>query len=282
MSLPQKSNVKKARPAFCANPERALYGGSLGKRVMEADFIQRRYLKGRSEPLHFVGFSAKKLPKFRYYNRIEALTSENFIHSCDQFFSQFDLPDVLKLDNAATFIGSLSGKRTLSQVVIYLLEKRITPVFSVPRRPFTQASIEGNNSVFGRYFWNKRTFSDLADVDRQLEWFNTCSREYTNYTPPEWSAEKSDFVPKVYFLRQIHESETMPEKGFINVANEEIILPTEWINFFVLAEWNLKTEQLKVFLQDEEGMIELVRREFKINERTKNKIKMGGALSSCI
>ncbi|MCH8954367.1 hypothetical protein IIA28_03460 [candidate division KSB1 bacterium] len=89
------------------------------------------------------------------------------------FFNQFEQPQVLKLDNAATFIGrSTSGKRNLSKVMIHLLSRQITPVFAVPRRPFTQASIEGNNSVFARHFWNRREFNTLSDVDCQLGWFN--------------------------------------------------------------------------------------------------------------
>jgi len=117
-------------------PETTIYGGYLGNRVMEADFIQRRYLQGSGTPLHFVGFSAKKAPKFRYYKRIEDLTVNNFIDACDDFLSKFDKPDVLKLDNASTFKGSVSGKRTLSRVMLYLLQKQIIPVFAVPRKTF--------------------------------------------------------------------------------------------------------------------------------------------------
>ncbi len=248
-----KGRVKGASK-YLHYPETTVYGGCLGNRVMEADFIQRRYLKGRSEPLHFVGFSAKKSPKFRYFKRIGALTTTNFINSCDTFFAQFEIPDVLKLDNAATFSGSQSGKRSLSQTMIYLLSRKITPVFSVPRRPFTQASIEGNNSVFARYFWNKCTFADIADVDTQLEWFNAASLRYTDYVKPKAMKPKENFKPKIYFLRQIHESQTAPEQGSITVTNEEILLPTIWINFFVLAEWNLKTETLSVFIEQDKTL----------------------------
>lgn len=277
----RKVHVKGASQ-YLHYPEFTVYGGYLGNRVMEADFIQRRYLKGKTEPLHFVGFSAKKAPKVRYFRRIEALTADIFIHSCEAFFDQFDVPDVLKVDNAATFSGSQSGKRSLSQTMIYLLVREITPVFSVPRRPFTQASIEGNNSVFARYFWNKRTFSDLADVDRQLEWFNASSMRYTDYVKPEQPKHKKSFVPKIYFLRQIHESETTPGQGFINVANEEILLPAVWINFFVLAEWNLQTENLTVFIEQDKKLNKLTEIQFPINKTTKKKIKQRGALLSCI
>lgn len=167
------------------------------------------------------------------------------------------MPQTLKLDNAATFIGSLSGKRSLSQTMIYLLSHGIYPVFSVPRRPFTQASIEGNNSVFARFFWKKRTFEDLTDVDRQLEWFNESSLRYTNYVRPEKPVNNDNFIPRVYFLRQVRESENSMGVGSILVANEEILLPAVWINFFVLAEWNLTTERLTVSIEQNEKLVKL-------------------------
>ena len=273
---------KKGAARYLCYPENSVYGGRLGTRVMEADFIQRRYLKGQSVPLHFVGFSAKKLPKIRYYKRIEALTTKNFIRSCDAFFTQFEVPDVLKVDNAATFSGTRSGKRSLSQTMIYLLNQKIIPVFSVPRRPFTQASIEGNNSVFARYFWNKRTFADIADVDMQLEWFNAASLRYTDYVRPGKAKSERAFKPKIYFLRQIHESQTTPGQGFINVTNEEILLPAVWINFFVLAEWNLETEMLTVFIEQDKKLTQLTQIHFTINETTRKKLNKRGALSFCI
>lgn len=272
----------KGAAKYLRYPETTVYGGCLGNRVMEADFIQRRYLKGQSAPLHFVGFSAKKSPKIRYYKRIDALTTKNFIESCDAFFTQFEAPDVLKLDNAATFSGSQSGKRSLSQTMIYLLNRKITPVFAVPKRPFTQASIEGNNSVFARYFWNKRTFADIADVDTQLEWFNAASLRYTDYVKPEKAKSKKTFKPKIYFLRQIHESQTTPGQGFITVTNEEILVPAVWINFFVLAEWNLETEMLTVFIEQEKKLTQLAQIDFTINETTRKNLNTRGALSFCI
>ncbi len=37
-------------------------------------------------------------------------------------------------------------RRSLSKAIIYLLERRI-PIFAIPRKPFSQASIGGNNSI---------------------------------------------------------------------------------------------------------------------------------------
>ena len=281
LSKPRRKGRAQSATEYLCYPEATIYGGSLGERVIEADFI-RRYLKGRSSPLHFIGFSAKKTPRLRYYIRIPNITADAFIHACDSFFNRFEQPQVLKLDNAATFIGSASGKRNLSKVMIYLLSRQITPVFAVPRRPFTQASIEGNNSVFARHFWNRREFNTLADVDRQLGWFNNSSLKYTDYQKPDSKKEKTEIVPNLYFLRQIKESESKPGQGCINLLNEEIPLPAEWINFFVVAKWNLKNETLTVFKEQDKQQKILYEKSFLINKTTKNKLKLTGALSSCI
>ncbi len=165
---------------------------------------------------------------------------------------------------------------------MYLLSRQITPVFAVPRRPFTQASIEENNSVFARHFWNRREFNTLSDVDRQLGWFNNSSLKYTDYQKPDSKKEKAEIVPNLYFLRQIKESESKPGQGCINLLNEEIPLPAEWINFFVVAKWNLKNETLTVFKEQDKQQKILYEKSFLINKTTKNKLKLTGALSSCI
>ena len=273
LSKPRKSGRQPGAARNLCYPEHTVYT-TLGNRVMEADFIMRRYLKGSSTPLHFVGFSAKQKPRLRHYIRLSELTTDQFIAACERFFDQFEKPDVLKLDNAATFIGSMSGKRNLSRTMVFLVKQHITPVFAVPRRPFTQASIEGNNSVFSRHFWKKRTFENIADLDTQLAWFNQSSCDYTGYKRPEnGKCLQTEFEPNIFFLRQIHESESHLGKGMVEVLNEEILLPAEWINFFVIAKWNLKTETLKVFIEQDNKLTQLANLQFEINKTSINKLK---------
>lgn len=282
LSKPNKPPRKKGAARYLCYPEKTVYGGALGNRIIEADFIVRRYLKGNSVPVHFIGFSAKKAPRMRYFERIEALTADAFINACDRFFERFEVPDVLKVDNAATFIGSLSGKRSLSKTILYLLGQKVCPVFSVPKRPFSQASIEGNNSVFARHFWNRRTFESVDDVDQKLQWFNDSSLRYTSYKRPEYSKEQKNFIPRIYFLRQVRESESTRGHGSINVLNEEVSLPAPYINFFVLAEWNLLTKTLTVSIEQNELLQKIKELDFSINERTEKKLMKGGARSFCI
>ena len=278
--LTYQKKQKKGAAKYLCYPEYTVYS-KLGNRVMEADFIGQKFLQGQTKPLHFIGFAFKKPPKLRYYQRIEAPTAKSFIRACEKFFQSHERPDCMKVDNAAAHIGSKSGKRNISQVMAFLLEQEIVPIFSVPRRPFTQASIEGNNSVFSRKFWNQRTFATLQDIDTQLEWFNEDSKIYTGYQPPN-GAKKEPFIPKVYFLRQVHDKSEMGEEGSIDVLNETVSLPNDFINLFVLAEWNLIKEHLSVYLEKEQSLTLIDKKEFTINPDSKKNLRKTGALSYCI
>lgn len=278
--LTQQKERRKGAAKYLCYPEYTVYN-SLGNRVMEADFIGQKYLQGRTQPLHFIGFSFKKDPKLRNYRRIEAPTATNFIQACSAFFLEHEKPDCIKVDNAAAHIGSHSGKRNISRVMAFLLEHEITPVFSVPRRPFTQASIEGNNSVFSRKYWNKKTFTSVEEIDTQLEWFNRDSERYTGYQSPSTKYQtKQSFKPKIYFLRQVREGSESDKHGTINVLNEDIRLPSAYINLFVLAEWDLIQEQLFVYLEKDKALDLVTEQGFSINPASKKNLQTG-ALSYC-
>ena len=284
MGLSQKQRKRGAPGAsrYLCYPEHTIYN-VLGRRVMEADFVGHKFLAGRSEPIHFVGFCFKKSPKLRYYKRIASANARHLIAECRVFFQRFEKPDCIKVDNAAATIGTRFAKRTISGTVAFLLGRQVHPIFAVPRRPFSQASIEGNNSVFARKFWNRCKFESVADIDEQLEWFNESSLRYTGYQPPTQQTGDKDktFVPVVYFLRQVREQ---PDSGdaTIEVLNEHIRLAASYVNYFVLAKWHLLDETLTVYLEKEQELHEVVSERFAINPESRKKHKKNGALSFCI
>lgn len=277
LSRPNKKTRRGASRYLCY-PEHTVYNG-IGDRLMEADFVGHKFITGSSIPLNFIGFSCKHSPKFRYYKRIQSQGAEEFIRKCRYVFELIEKPHCMKVDNAAATIGSRSGKRNISKVMAFLLQNQVYPVFAVPRRPFSQASIEGNNSVFARMFWNKRTFSSPEDVDRQLEWFNQASLEYTGYhRPEEETGPRGDFVPKVYFLRQVRASTAKPD-GWIEILNEAIPLPACYVNYFVFAQWHLIDESLTVCIEKEKQLHTIVSLPFKINKTSRKTFENRGALS---
>jgi len=271
LSAARKKGRNKGASRYLCYPEHTIYQ-SLGGRVLEADFIGRKYLAGRTEPLNFIAFSFKKEPRLRYYKRIEGQTADNFIKQSELFFQRFERPDFMKVDNCLATIGSASGKRSISETVAFLLKNQVIPIFAVPRKPFSQASIEGNNSVFARKFWNRIDFKSIEEVDEKLEWFNLSSERYLHYLKPKIkSKRKKDFIPKIYFTRQVREDKEQTDRPFIDVLNEKVFLPKDYINYFVLAEWNLKQEKLCIYFEKEQQSKMIKQLPFKINSRSKER-----------
>ena len=278
LSGKRKKGRGKGAAKYLCYPEYPIYN-LLGGRVLEADFIEKN-IKGQTEPINFAGCSFKKTPRLRYYSMISGQTGNEMIRTLDEFIAKFEKPDFVKVDNAAANIGSFSCKRNVSNLMIHLLKEKIIPIFSVPRKPFSQASIEGNNSVFSRFFWNRSYFKDIEDIDTQLEWFNKASLEYLEYEKPKKKPENKDFIPKVYFLRQVREDE-QTGKGYIRVLNEIINIQKNYINLFVLTEWNLQEEILYIHFERNEKPKVIKKIDFKICDNSKIIIEKSGLLLSC-
>jgi len=270
LSDKRKRDKHKGAAKYLCYPEYTIYH-LLGGRVLESDFIGKKYIKERTEPLNFIGFCFKKEPKLRYFKRVEGQTANDFIEQCQNFFQKFEKPDFIKIDNSLAVIGSASGKRNLSKAMRFLLSHQVIPIFAVPRKPFSQASMEGNNSVFSRKFWNKIEFKNIKEVDEKLEWFNQSSLQYTNYQPLKRNnqTKKKDFIPKIYFIRQVKDDKEQTGKVFIDVLNEKIFLSPSYINYFILAEWNLKEEMLYIYFEKEQQSKMIKKISFKINLRSK-------------
>jgi hypothetical protein len=266
LTVEKPRTKRKGASRYLCYPEHTIYN-RLGKRVLEADFIGKKYITGKTEPINFIGFSFKKEPRLRYFRRVEGQTSAHFIRECSSFFDYFERPDCIKVDNSLALIGSASGKRNISKAMDFLLKHEVYPIFSVPRKPFSQASIEGNNSVFSRKFWNRITFSSLEEIDEKLGWFNKASLRYTGYQP--CSDEKNNaFIPKVYFIRQVKEDQATKD-GYIDVLNEKVRTPSPYINYFVLAEWNVTDEHLTVYFEKDRILETIEQVTFLVNTKLK-------------
>lgn len=267
LSSKRKKGKNKGASRYLCYPEFTIYS-LLGGRVSEADFIGKKYIAGQTEPINFVSFCFKKEPKLRYFQRVEAQTADCFIAECKKFFQKFEKPDYLKVDNCLAAIGSSSGKRNISRTMKFLLDNQIIPIFSVPKKPFSQASIEGNNSVFSRFFWNKIHFNNIVEIDERLIDFNACSEQYCGYRKPK--AEKKiqkNFVPKIYFIRQVKEKQST-DKAIIEILNDEIQIEKSYINYFVLVAWNLQEEMIYIYFEKEQKQKLIKKQPFKINARS--------------
>jgi len=267
-----KKDRHKGAAHYLCYPEFTVFN-IIAKRVLELDFIGKKYISGRTQPLNFISFSFKKEPRLRYFKRISAETGDEVIKYSKLFFKKFEKPEAVKMDNDFALAGSSSYPRVISKVPLWFLSQNVIPIYSVPRKPFSQASIEGNNSVFSRKFWNRINFKSVEEIDTKLEWFNKSSERYCSYQKPKLKLSKKKFIPKIYFIRQVREDKEQTGKAFINVLNEKIFLPESYINYFILAEWNLKQEILYIWFEKEQEPKIIKKLSFKINPRSKEKLQ---------
>ncbi len=76
---------------------------------------------------------------------------------------------------------------------------------------------------------------------------------------------------KICFIRQVRQDIQQADKAVIDVLNETVLLPSSYINYFVLAEWNLKEEQLCIHFEKDQKPEVIKELAFKINPRSNEK-----------
>jgi len=269
--LSSKPKVRrKGASRYLHYPEATI--NTLGKSLLEIDFIGKKFIAGRTEPVNFIAFSLRFPRKLKHFERIESETGDEVIKHCKIFFRRFEKPQVVKLDNGFAFAGASSWPRVLSSVVLFLLSQKIITVFTAPRKPWNQASIEGANSIFSRKFWHRFEFKSLFQIDEQLVYFNRSYQRYTGYEKPRrLEPRPKRFVPRVYFIRKVYEH-SQTKRGYIDILKEHILLPKAYINLFVLAEWNLKSERLLVYYENDQKTELIKTLSFALNPVTRSKV----------
>jgi len=245
LSRSYKKSSGKGAARYLCYPEYSVHH-IMGSRVLELDFIGKKFLQNRTRPINFIGFSFKKSPRLRHFQRISGETGAEIISHSERFFEAFEKPDAIKMDNGFAMAGSAPQPGVLSKVPVWLLSQKVVPIYAVPRKPFTQASIEGNNSVFSRNFWKARHFETLQQVDQQLTLFNKSSASYCEYQKPKIENVSKNFKPVVYFIRQVREEN---RKGIVNLPYKNFKLSSDFINYFVFVKWDLIAEQVSIFLE---------------------------------
>ncbi|NIR70030.1 hypothetical protein GWO14_08935 [candidate division KSB1 bacterium] len=269
LTQPYRKSKAKGAASYLCYPEHCIHT-VMGQRVLELDFVGKKFLKGHSAPLNFIGFSFKHHPKLRYFERIKGQSGDEIINHSRKFFELFEKPDAIKMDNGFAMAGSAPQPGIISRVPLWMLSQKITPIYAVPRKPFTQASIEGNNSVFSRKFWNARQFDSVEHVDQLLPVFNNASIRYAGYTKSDCQEISKSFDASIYFIRQV---KLLDEKASIELAHQRFTIPNEYVNYFVFARWQLEKEQVKIFIEKNKKPELIANYPFKINPISKQKLE---------
>jgi len=238
------------------------YLSKLGKVLMQIDFIGPRYLTGSNDPIHFLSCKYVRPKKKHIFFRIKSQTTTEVLNVFYTLFFilNLPLPDIVQMDNDASFRGCIERAGCIGRVIRWLCCSGIIPVFNAQSSPWNNGSVEGGNSVFDRKFWKKFHFSSLKEVDQKLEEFNKAYDAYLIFDYQSIIKEKKDKLidpkkikskhmkgsiqPNLYLLRVVKERY---DKCSVEALNRYIRLPDKYKGQYVLIKINLKKQYMQIF-----------------------------------
>lgn len=256
---------------------------SLGRIHQSGDFIGKKYISGRSEPINIL--STSYYAPFKLYE-ISRLPAEKAIYAIERLCLQwqiYPIPDVFRMDNGLQFRGTASGKRSLGKFLVFLLNLGVTPLFGAPSKPWNNPHVEGHNRVFNEKVWKRNHFASLDQIDKECEKFNAEGKELfrfkyanliiNNYRlynflgknqQIEINQLKSAENKKICFVRF---AESFQEKGdaFFTIMNEQVAIPEKYTHQFIFAEWLLDKEELVVYSEYKKERTIIMKMKFEIN-----------------
>lgn len=202
-------------------------------------------------------------------------TATEAIDGTTTIFQRLGWPNAVKIDNGFSFAGDTGyagrWKRIVSQFVLFLLARFVIPMYGEPRSPWQQGTGEGSNNVFGNNFWTRHPFRSHNDIDDWLQAFNASSEKYACWKP--WRRKNhlsASFIPRVCFIRKVQE-DARGKNGAIDVFNDQIAVPKEYIGLFLFVDWNMKKEQLTLYFERERKIKMIKRLPFPMNASSKKR-----------
>ena len=236
---------------------------NLGYIHQSADFIGKKYIAGRTEPINI--FSTSYYFPFKLY-QIKRILAEKVGYVMEELralWQKYPIPSVFRMDNGLQFRGTASGKRAVGMFLKFLLNLNIIPLFGSPSKPWTNPHIEGHNRVFNEKVWGKNFFTSPEHIDQECERFNQESLELLHFKYAECIIngnfrylEKGQTLntdilesvkgKKVYFIRFVESYEHVGGAHII-VLNEIVPMPEQYNHQFVFAEWDLEKELLNIY-----------------------------------
>lgn len=256
---------------------------SLGYIHQSADFIGKKYISGRSEPVNIFSTCYHAPIKLYQIQRVLAEKADYAIEVLIKFWQIYPVPDVFRIDNALQFRGTARGKRVIGKFLIFLLNLGITPLFGAPSKPWTNPNVEGHNRVFDEKVWKTNHFTCLDQIDYECKRFNMESKElfrfkYSNLIVNNRNIfryfEKGQRInttklesvknKKIYFTRFV-ESMDGCKNSQIVIMNEIISIPEKYNHQFVFAEWDLEKEQLTIYSEYQKVKTIIKKIKFKID-----------------
>lgn len=251
----------------------------LGRIHQASDFIGKKWITGRSEPISIFSTSYYQWLQLYQIWRTEAESATCAIQKLSLLWQSIPIPDVMRMDNGMMFRGTGAGVARVGTFLKFLLNLGVTPLFSSPYQSYTNPHIEGHNRTFTEKLWSSQTFTALPEIDRECERFNDESHEYYAYAFQERLTQKglrfllperpiiTDHLhgtrgKKVCFIRFVERWLERNRESGIVLLNRFIVLPEAYLNQYVFVTVNLETAMLFITSEHDGIVDEILRQKF--------------------
>jgi hypothetical protein len=253
--------------------------------AIQATDIITRHVRGGEEIQNFHTLDHYSHAVFlsQYSDKNSATTSEHLLAT----WSKLGLPQVLQLDNEASFCGGYTHRRVLGRVVRLCLLCGIEPLFTPFYEPKRNYQIETFHSLWDEAFWSRQEFRDRAHVQAEVPLFE---RWYHHmYRPPALEGQTPAQVrtgvcvvrltPEVRRLipqgrlpitaGRIHFMRRVDTAGHIELLNETWAVGQKWIGEYVRATINTAAQCLTLWCKPKANTEwRLIKtRQFRLNEK---------------
>jgi hypothetical protein len=236
---------------------------SLGPIQQSMDFVGRKFILGHKEPITVFSAGYYQGLKLFQIRRVPAEKSEYVLACLAGLWREFPIPDVLRMDNGATWRGSGSAVGTVSRCLRFALNVGVVPLFSAPYQSYTNPHIEGNNRTFVEKVWQRSVFTSTEQLDADCAGFNAESRELyewkyaarlkgmgARYLGAEEMVPSDVLLPaagrKVHFIRFVDRWKSEGGCAGFAALNRFVEVPDEYLNQYVFASLDLGSARMTV------------------------------------
>jgi hypothetical protein len=243
----QKKILIKWNSKYMNYPENSI--NKLGKIIQAVDFVWPRFIAWDSKPYYFLSSRYIRPNKEWMLELIEWETSKETIKILMDMWKNNPIPDVMKIDNDMAFWNLKSNKteRCIWTFTKFLLYLWIIPLYSAVRSPWNNWSVEWQNSMFSKMFWNDIMFEWEEHLRIELTRFNTEYKWYSRLKEISEDEIKKAWIKYRYLDNLINQKNPISPTNSINPKNStnpNIDIDISKLQNFEYLKW-LKMEDLQ-------------------------------------
>ena len=228
--------------------------------TQQMDLVGPRYIRGdgRFYSLNMIDVQTHSA----FSKPIRVKSSEEIVKAIAEFWSEYQMPDALQMDNELAFRGSNRYPRSFGSVVRFALSQGVAPVFIPIKEPWRNGIIEKFNNTYQRRFVSATLFANFMELSHETKQFIAFHNANHRYSAQGHMTPNEAFRLYGHGIRytgNIHELRKIPlETGVIYFirfirSDLQLHLPTEHFKVdeslkysYVVAEINIDTQRLVV------------------------------------